>query len=515
MPKQVTNLNLNGINTDISDYEVSQDVWTDGYNISFDNEQTRKAVGTSDVFGTTSGNPQWLLPFSTSTDNFWLYPSLAKIFKLSGTTHTDITRTTGGDYTASEASWNGGVLGGVAILNNGTDKPQQFGSAVTNASDLSNWPAAYTVSCMRPFREFLVAMNTTESSNNYPYRVRWSTPADAGTVPTSWDDSVATNDAGFVDLSQTGGFVIDSLPLRDVNIIYKEDSVYSMSFIGGAFIFSFSQVFGDAGVLAQRCVGAFDDKHFVVGTDDVYVHNGQTKQSVIDNIIKDELFGSIHGDYYKRTFVVPNYKDTEMWVCFASVSSTGAVDTAFVWNYRTNVWSKRSLPNVSHIGWGVVDDSTSYVSNYEADSGTWDSDTTDWGFRGYNPTQSALLMAVPGSNKLCKLDTYQASGASYLSWIEKTGMTLGTTLTKNIQKIVPRLSGTGNVSVYVGTENAPNEGVTWKGPFVVTPGVHSDIPVRANGKYIGIKFQTQDDKYWSLDSVDIHWKPSGDRGNSV
>ena len=519
MPTQVTKLNLNGINTDISAYESPQEVWTGGHNIVFDNNQTRKTTGTADVFGTTgSGNPpHWLLPFSTSTDNYWLYPTLTKIRKLSGSTHTDVTRQTGGDYTASAASWNGGVLGGVAVLNNGSDVPQQYGSNATHCSDLSNWVSTTRARVIRPFKEFLIAMNTTESSNStrYPFRVRWSTPADAGTVPTSWDDSVATNDAGFVDLSQTGGFVVDSLPLKDINIVYKEDSVYSMSFIGGAFIFSFSQLFSDAGMLVQGCAGAFDDKHFVVGTDDVYVHNGQTKQSVIAGVVKDDLFGSISSEFYKRTFVVPNYKNNEMWVCFPSLSSSGAVDTAFIWNYRTNVWSKRDLPDVSYIGWGVVDDSGSYVSSYDADTGSWDSDDTGWGFRGYNPTQSSLLMAVPSSNKFCKLGTHQASGSSYLAWVEKTGMSLGTTLNKHVQRIVPSLSGTGGVDVYVGTENSTNEGVSWKGPYTITPGVHSDIPVRASGKYISVKFQTQDDKDWALDNLEIHWKPAGNRGNSL
>lgn len=517
MPKQISQLNFNGINSDVSPYELPENVWSGGNNVRFDNDKTKKVEGASQVFGTTSGNPHWLLPFNTSTNNFWLYPSLTKIYKLSGSTHTDITRTSGGDYSATAASWNGGVLGGVAILNNGVDKPQQFGSSASNASDLSYWPSTYKTKVMRPFKEFLVALNTTEGSDNYPYRVMWSQPADAGTVPTSWVYTDATKDAGFVDLSQTGGFVVDCLPLRDVNVIYKEDSVYIMSHIGGAFIFDFSQIFSDAGILAQRCVQAFDDKHFVVGTDDVYIHNGQTKQSVIDNVLKDELFNSIHSSYYDRTFVAPNYKDNEMWVCFASgvESNTGQADKAFVWNYRTNKWSKRDLPDVSHISWGIVDDSGTYTSSYDADSGSWDSDSTPWDFRGYNPTQSALLLAEPTGNKLHKIDSYQNNGTSYLATVERTGLSLGTTLNKEIQLVVPRINGTGNVDFYVGTEGAPNTGVAWKGPYVVTPGVHSEIPVRANGKYIGIKVETTDDKYWSLDSLDIHWTPSGNRGTGV
>ena len=36
MPSQITKLNLNGINTDISVYELPETTWTNGNNIVFD-----------------------------------------------------------------------------------------------------------------------------------------------------------------------------------------------------------------------------------------------------------------------------------------------------------------------------------------------------------------------------------------------------------------------------------------------------------------------------------------------
>jgi len=516
MPAQITVLNPTGINRDIDSYELPEEQWSDGNNVEFDNNKTAKVKGHLQVFGTPTVAPYWLMQFDTISTNSWIYPGLAKVYRVhtSGTTttHTDLTRTSGGDYSATAgAGWNGGVLGGVAILNNGVDEPQFMGTAAgAKFANLTNWLSSTTCAVMRPFKRFLVALDTTESATRYPFRIRWSHPAEGGTVPTSWDAADATKDTGYVDLSQSSGFVIDCLPLGDINVVYKEDSIWSMAFEGGQSIFGFRQLFSDAGILGRHCVQDFDNKHFVVSVDDVFVHDGQTKQSIVDSQIRDELFNSIHPDYKTRTFVVADREKNEMWICFTSnTNSTDAfADTAYVWNWRNNSWSKRDLPNVSFIAWGVVE----YVSTTDwTESGDWDTDNDAWD----SPLKPSLILADAGDTKLYVLGTNQHSGTSYRAWVQKDSMQLGYPGTKSVTKIVPRISGTGSVDFYIGNEMNPHEGITWKGPYSFTPGTHSEIPVRTTGNYIGVRAESTDDKTWALDNLEIHWMPQGNRGNGV
>ncbi len=513
---QVTVLNPNGINKDMSPYESPKDKWSDGNNIEFDNNKTVKVLGNQQVFGTPTQAPYWLMPFDTISTNSWIYPSLTKIFRVhtsgSTTTHTDITRTSGGDYSATAGTgWNGGVLGGVAIINNGVDNPQFMGTASTaKFADLTNWPSNTTCKVIRPFKRFLVALDITESSTRYPFRVKWSHPAEGGTVPTTWNPADGTKDAGYVDLSQSKGFVIDCLPLGDVNIIYKEDSIWSMAFEGGQSIFGFRQLFDDVGILSRHCAKSFNNQHFVVSEDDVYIHDGQSKQSIVDTQIRDELFNSMHPDYKTRTFVAADREKNEMWVCFVSNSNdTNAfADTAYVYNWRNNSWSKRDLPYASYVDWGIVEfDSTTDWS----ESGEWDTDSESWN----SPLKPTLLIASASATKLYILGSNQNAGTSFRAFVEKDNMHLGTSDTKSVMKIVPRLSGTGAVDFYVGTEMRAHEGTTWKGPYPFTPGTHSEIPVRATGNYIGIRAESTDDKTWAIDNVEIHWKPTGSRGIGV
>ena len=513
---QITQLNLNGINKDISSYELPDTVWSDGNNIQFDNDKTKKVLGHSQIFDTPLGAPYWLLYHDTIASDYWLYPSLDKIYKVKKTgstsTHTDVTRSSGGDYSADAAiRWNGGILGGVAILNNGIDVPQMLGESPLLFQDLSNWTSGHTARVIRPFKRFLVALDKIEGATRYPFRVHWSHPAEGGTVPVTWNSADDTKDAGYVDLSQTNGWVVDCLTLRDTNIIYKEDSVWSMDYSGGQSIFAFKQIFNDIGILGRECAKNFEGGHFVVGLDDVYTHDGQSKKSIVDTKVRDDLFNSMNPSHKHRTFVAPDYKNNEMMICFVSLDNTtdAFADKAFVWNWRNGTWSKRDLPNISYAGWGTVD-----TTNSPAWSGTttWDAETDPWN----KPIRQQMLFADPTNTKIyLQGSTNQFAGTNFKSWVAKEDMAFGTHTTKTIDKIVPIIEGTGSVDFYIGHKFIPKEATTWKGPYVFTPGVHSEIPVRATGNYIGIKIESESTNSWALDRMEIHWKASGSRGKSV
>jgi len=515
MPEQVTKLKPLGLNKDVSLYEAPVDKWTDGSNVRFDNNSTSKIEGLRQVYGTPSGAPYWLLRFNAITEDYWIYPSLTNIYRVytSGTTttHEDVTRASGGNYSATASGgWNGGVLGGVVVLNNGVDEPQMMGTSASNFSALSNWGSGETAKVIRPFKRFLVALDKTEAGTRYPFRVHWSHPAEGGTVPTSWDASDATKDTGYVDLSQTNGFVVDALPLGDANIVYKTDSVWSMSYEGGQSIFGFRQLFSDAGILGRDCVKSFDKQHFVVSDDDVYIHDGNSKQSVVDGQIRDDLFNSIHPDYKERTFVAVDRESNEMLVCFVSNNnaSDAFADTAFVWNWRNNTWSKRDLPHVSYIAWDVVD--TVSTTDW-TESGDWDTDVDSWN----SPPKSNLLIADALNSKLLVPGGRQFDGVDFRSWIEKTGMNLDYTGSKSVSKLVPSAEGSGSIDFYIGVQQAAQGGITWKGPYTYTPGVNTEIPVRATGVYLGVRVESTSDKDWKLNSFDLHWTPQGKRGTAV
>jgi hypothetical protein len=108
---------------------------------------------------------------------------------------------------------------------------------------------------------------------------------------------------------------------------------------------------------------------------------------------------------------------------------------------------------------------------------------------------SLHYLAATSATKLYVLGSNQNAGTNFRAFVEKEHMNLGYPGTKSIQKIVPRISGTGSIDFYVGQEMMPHEGTTWKGPYTFTSGVHSEIPVRATGNYLGIRAESTDETH--------------------
>lgn len=504
--------NPTGIMTDPKPSDLPMNKWSYGSNVKFRNGKSMMVEGYSQVYDTPPEPLLHVTSYLTQNTPFWIGASETKLRITSGGGGwVDYTRLVGGPYTASQTNnWNGGFLAGVAILNNGSDAPQSLLPSANNFTDLPNWPATYRAKVVRPFKNYLIALNLTVDSVLYPTTVKWSAPADPGEVPPTWDITDPTNDAGENPLADTPGAIVDGKKLRDAFIIYKEDSVYSMRYIGGTFVFQFQQLFDDVGMLSTNCAAEFDGKHFVIGRGDVYVHNGVQKSSVIDGAMKDLLFQSINGQEIQSTFVVPDYSNTEMWICFAQsaeATDLGYADRACVWNWTTNEWSIRDVPNLIGASSGVVDPQE--AQDWDSDPADWDSDATVWGSQVYNPAKNKLVLVSNVNNKVYVVgETNRFDGQVFTSYLEKTDFYFDDDLRlKSITSVTPHISGLGVAKIWVGTSNIQDSPVLWNGPYLLNIGVDHHINCRHFGRYISIRIEMTSEKVWALNGFTFEFTP--------
>lgn len=497
----IENISDVGIITDIRPQNLPANAFSRGENVRFIGQGIRKFEGHSQVFGDVSVDPYWLLPVQTPSVAYWIYAGLTKVYVTDGSSHFNLTRQTAAvdvDYAADvDLNWSGGIIGGIPVLNNGVDDPQMWNPVNTGQRlesltyDASNtWADVnYKASVIRPYRDFLVALDVTKNGDRDSKLVKWSTSAITGTVPSTWDELDDTEDAGEYPLTQTGGDVIDCLTLRDINIIYKDDSVWAMSYIDGPDIFRFYQLFGDVGILTRRCVKEFDGKHFLVSAGDVVVHDGTQKESVISDRRRNELFSSIDSDGFQRVFVTPNYARHEMWICYPS-SGNASPNKAMIWNWRDNTWGDRDLPQSPHIGFGIINDSSA-PTTWDADNNVWNSDTTTWDAKTFTPTDRKLLMAA---TQLYEIDsTTQFDGVNISSSIERTGLHFDQPdKIKTCNGIWIRANGTGDITVTVGSEMVAGEGVSWGAPQTYTLNTNKKIGCRASGRYLAYRIESSD-----------------------
>ena len=533
----VDNVGQVGIVKDINPWQLPPNVWSDGNNVRAEHGAIVKSPGYAEVMATCPVDPYHITQIKEGSSAYWVVGGLEKIYVHNGTAWTNITRQTTGsdvDYNATaKEGWTSTMLGGILVMANGYDQPQFWGlsagvpSVSTKMDNLTNWAAGagathYPVA-VRSFRSFLVALNLTEAGTPFSRKVKWSTEAGVQSVPSSWDENSATVDAGEYELADTKGPILDGMPLRDTFMIYKDDSVYSMSYIGTPFIFAFRQLSPSIGALTKNCVAVLSNgDHFILGKGDIYKNDGQKIESILPHKIRDYLFDFMDAANYEKSFVVADYGRTEMWACFPSADNASSQCTkAIVWNWTNGSFTIREIPDLAHIGYGTETDPNAFTT-WAAAVPTW-SAALGWWSQTWASQEDVLIMASPTDTKIYRNNSGNKEDTTdMVSYVERTGLIASenqgqpnASTVKRIKAIWPKMeiSGSNTVNVYVGTQMSTEEGVTWSSAIPFNPDSQSKVSCRATGKLYGVKFESTGDFYWRLDGYDIEVEDAGRRGS--
>lgn len=506
----VDNLGAIGIVKDVPSHTLPPNAWSDGENVRFYDDFAAKITGYVEVFASPTVTPYGL--FSVAADNKynWIYPGLDKVYVFDGTSHVNITRQTAAvdvDYTGTvDNRWSGGILGGVPVINNGVDDPQMWLPATTGTklAALSNWPSDTKAKVMRVFSSYLIALDVTKSGTRYPQMLKWSHPADPFAVPVTWDETDPTRDAGEYTFSEGAGFVIDCLPLRNNNIIYREDSVWVQQFIGGVDIFRFAKLFGTFGALGINCATEFlTGRHLVLDPGDIVVHDGNSATSVLTKKWRRWLSANIESSAVDKCFVVTNPSREEVWIC-VPIDGAAFPNIAIVWNYRTGAVGHKDLPSASIIAPGVIDPT---VNEDWDDAESWSADTTAWGELLYKSTERGMLIASVSDTKLYKVDQSTENDTTpQVSFLRRTGLGIpfkqnlppDFTSFKFIRGIWPRIEGTigGVVKIRVGVHSVIGADVTWGEFQDFTIGTTTRLDVLMSGRLLAIEIYSDTIVSW-------------------
>lgn len=340
------------------------------------------------------------------------------------------------------------------------------------------------------------------TGQNKPYMVKWSHSADAGSVPSSWDEADPTKEAGETDLAEGASPIVDGLQLRDSFMIYTETSVWRMDYVGGAFVMKFSKVFGTSGALNRNCIVEVDGFHVVLTGQDIIVHDGQTATSVLDKQTRRYLFQSIDANNIGKCFVFKNTFFNEVFICYPTVGSS-VCDKAVVWNYKDRTVTFRSLPSVNHAAYGSIDTSS---GTYDTDVGSFSSDLSLFDGLDLVPSTARVIMAS-NDQKLYMLDgSASFNGVLPTAYLERQGLSFDhPEAIKLVKRIRPRIKGTtgDTVTIQVGASDDPFTAPTYSATMTHTIGSTVSNDCFVSGRYISIRFSTGTSYQWRLDSFEF------------
>lgn len=500
-----------GLIVDQDGFELAPNAFTAVQNMRFYRGWAERSGGHIQIMADTAVTPYYIQSHSSATTNYLAFAGIAAVYVDDGTTRTDITGTTPTGAVADR--WTGGTFGGLLVLNNGVDSPMYWdNNTANNLATLTGWTAGHKCKALRPFKNFLVALNVTKSSTAYPHMVKWSDSAEAGSLPASWNEADPTNDAGESPaLAETPDVIVDGLPLGDTFVIYKERSMYGMQLIGGNDIFRFFRLPGDSGALARGCIAAFPGGHVVLTQGDVVVHNLQGPQSIVDKRMRRRIFDTIDPTNFAASFVVANLAKEEVWICYPT-SGNSVCNRAVVWNWTDNTLSERDLPNVTYATHGVVN-VTSSTGTWADTSLTWTTDTGTWASGlSYAINDARLFMASSGSKLYVADETDSADGASFVATIERTGLHFDDAdmvkMCRGAWLRIDAAPGT-TISVQLGASMDAAISPTWETAQTFTAGTSQRIDAFVTGRFLAYRVTSTGTAPWRLRSIDLDIIPGG------
>jgi hypothetical protein len=523
-----------GINKDLSPYELPAETWSDGSDIYFRRQRTVKGSGYANVFDLldTVISPIYNLYYTDGISNFWIYAGDSDIYKTDGSV-TPVVMGTGFSAVATN-NWTGCNFNGLAVLNQSADHPQIISPDDTNTViDMPNWgtqeadstvlPADYNwgplarTNVIRPYKNYLFALdNTDDNGTEYPLMIRWSSPAQSGDVPPSWDPTSVAEQAGLYVIADSPGRVVDGLTLGDYFVVYKTDAVWVIQFIGGQFNFSFRKLFGEgSGALAKDCVGEFDGRHFVFSPNGAYIHNGSSQTDIMEPWVKDEFFNAVNPKLILQTKVVVDHQNNECWVYFITLDSPdGWFDKALIWNWETKEWTIKNLGlGIAYVAEGIIEPSDGVVANND-----WDSQTTSWTDNSEkiwnseytsDPTAKGLLLADNTLRVLYSDGTgLTYAGVAVVGYVKRIGIDFNDDESfKYVTRVTPHIIGQNPIEITMYAEDVQTSNPTLIGTYEFNPTIDQSVDCHVTGRYIGIRFSGTN--AWTLTGYTLEWESTG------
>ena len=502
-----------GFAPDQADVNLPDGIFTDARNFRPRDGALEKCKGTNAVLGSLSVTAIWLQSITDGINQYWAYANDSVMYATDGTTHAQISSAT---FTASvNLGYTGGPFHGYLIVNDGAGAPRSWSPGLANKDEsLSAWPASTFCKVIRSFGDFLVALRITQGGTYNPRLLRWSDAAPIGALPGSWDYTDPTNQAGIAELGQTQDELIDCAPLRDVNVVYKQNNTWLMYPVGLPDVFGFRQLFTQSGLLTEDCIGGLGGMHFVVTDSDVIVHDGAQQESVLERTLRRWLFNSLDQTYYRRSFVAIDSKEREIWFCFPESGNTFA-NLALVWS------SVNRKPHIRELGVsmsagiaGIVGGS---VRTWNAETETWDAGSSGaWDEANFSPVAQRLVMTA-SAQKLAYQgnfgEAFNGSDMTCYAIRSNMGLIRDVGRMKSIKAIWPKVYGTDGdtLSLRVGVAAAPGGTVSWSSAQPFTIGTDYKVNFRTTGRYVHLRFDYTGQNALSVAGFDVEFDPDGAR----
>lgn len=412
----------------------------------------------------------------------------------------------------------------VVYANNGIDPLQFFNVSSQKFEDVPGFPANTSFQYVAKFKDFVIGLGVIDNGVIFNEEVFWSHPSLIGSTPASWDVTDPAYDAGRQVFPTERGFIYDGLELGDNFYVYKSDSIWALSFVGGNTVFRRNKISSELGILCNGCVVSYPGGHFFVGSSGFYKFTGSSQPEEIGmGRVRDKFFAELDSLNFEKTYVMHKESEQEIWVYYPEREEDYCTK-ALVWNYKLDSWGIVTVDNTLHscvsadmsIGSALTWDDMAAVT-WEA-SGRWVEQVN----RQYVSVVYEAHYNSGGLQNLFHQDSLGLNKGSIPTWnIERIDFLLGPfsargnviqdyETVKIVSELWIRMIANGTFNIYVGGRDNESDSFVWEDPVVYDPSLDEKIDVFISKRFHALRIENIDSTSILLQGINIRWEDGGD-----
>ena len=315
-----------------------------------------------------------------------------------------------------------------------------------------------------------------------PLRVAWSDQNNFRV----WEPT-ATNTAGSVNLTE-GSRIVGAIRSRNTINIWTDKAMYIQEFVGTPFIFRFTQVGSNCGMIGPHAAVDIDGVSYWMGDNNFYMYDGRV--NTMPCTIRRHLFESFNMTQKDKVYAGINSEFKEIIWLYPRDDSLEP-NAYIIYNYEEQTWV---YGNLFENG----------ITTTFADRGVFDSTV----LTGYTSATGDMLVWNNEPD-----DIYTGDGQTLSSFIESAEFDLdeGKQL-MFADKLIPDYTfSTGEqIKFSIKTRRYPSDDFQEKGPFTINADTQK-VNMRARGRQSVVRVSADAAGQWRWGSVRLAMQPDGER----
>lgn len=382
MDLEISQLDKTGLITDINEYLLAPEAFSEAYNVRFNNGSVESMKGYQEYKSPIAVPGGSLQAVKGISDKLYFFNG-TKLHVMDASSYEEV------DYPTGFAVTPEFYVNPFSNLPVITSDKTPYGlhkndKDVYEIFKLKGWGDNVKARNVVSYKNFLFAFGVEIDSTLYEDTIFWSDISEPGFYPKDWGFQIENGDmdltkpiddslGGYNQLSSIGGSIIAAEVFGDSLYLFTESEIFRVTQIGGKLVFRFSKVLTGKGVISPDSVIPVENGLVCIGSNDVYLFNGTTTQSISNNRINKWLNDKLLSDVDVK--MIRDFNEKLLYIYFrSSQRPQDGFSQALVWDWVSNTFS-------------LLDSSYTQftdMSEYRADAllnvknEQWDKETDKW-----------------------------------------------------------------------------------------------------------------------------------------